>query len=232
MAENEKQRFMISCWAVWRARNERVFENMDFEVEKVIYRIQGLMEEIDKLNAYDNDSTHRTPHRGVERGEGWQPPPEGVVKINVDAGIYDTKRGFGVVTRDDTGEVVWCSVLQEEGEMAAETAEAMAILWAMTKARDAGISRVVVESDCLTVVNALNNSSEGRSELFLILDDIRSLASCFESISWSHIRRIFNKAAHELAHFKPWVTGCRVWAGNIPAHILSVANADRNSIIV
>ncbi|KAL9245385.1 hypothetical protein vseg_019046 [Gypsophila vaccaria] len=160
--------------------------------------IRGLLGELAKAKTQDKCRGNMTRHRRVETGEGWQPPPEGVVKINVDAGIYQAKRGFGILARDDMGVVVWCSVIQEEGEMVVEVAEAMAILWALSKARDAGNSRVVVESDCLTMVTALNSNAKGRSNLFLILDDIRCLASCFEVISWRYISRNFNKGAHEL----------------------------------
>ncbi|KAL9226062.1 hypothetical protein vseg_001914 [Gypsophila vaccaria] len=231
MQEEERARFMISCWAVWRARNEHVFESTELRVDLVTCRIRGLMEELAKVKTQDNCRGQMTHQMRVETGEGWQPPPEGVVKINVDAGCYQAKRGFGILARNDMGAVVWCSVIQEEGEMVVEVAEAMAILWALAKARDAGNSRVVVESDCLTVVTALTNNAKGRSTLFLILDDIRCLASCFEAISWRHISRNFNKGAHELAHLKPWVRGCRDWIGDVPSQILSIVNADRNSLI-
>ncbi|KAL9233000.1 hypothetical protein vseg_008046 [Gypsophila vaccaria] len=183
MQEEERARFMISCWAVWRARNEHVFESTELRVDLVTCRIRGLLEELAKVKTQNNCRGQMTHQMRVETGEGWQPPPEGVVKINVDAGCYQAKRGFGILARNDMGVVVWCSVIQEEGEMVVEVAEAMAILWALTKARDAGNSRVVLESDCLTVVTALTNNVKGRSTLFLILDDIRCLASCFEAIS-------------------------------------------------
>ncbi|KAL9241874.1 hypothetical protein vseg_015934 [Gypsophila vaccaria] len=214
---------MISCWAVWQARNEHVFESMKLRVDLVTCRIRGLLEELAKVKIQDKCRGQMTHHRRVA--------PEGVVKINVDAGFYHAKRGFGILARNNMGVVVWCSVIQEEGEMVVEVAEAMAILWALSKARDAGNSRVVVESDCLSVVTALTSNAKGRSSLFLILDDIRCLASCFEAISWRYISRNFNKGSHELAHLKPWVIGCRDWIGDVPSQILSVVNADRNSLI-
>ncbi|XP_021771707.1 uncharacterized protein LOC110735833 [Chenopodium quinoa] len=74
-------------------------------------------------------------------------------------------------------------------------------------AKYAGVDQLMVESDCLQVVNALRNKSSGSSAFFLVIDDILAFCNSFSNIKRSFVRRGGNKIAHELAHLQPWEVG-------------------------
>ncbi|KAK9713359.1 hypothetical protein RND81_06G022300 [Saponaria officinalis] len=48
LGENERLEFMMMCWAIWRARNELVFEGADVSPRGVLRRVEGLMVEMEQ----------------------------------------------------------------------------------------------------------------------------------------------------------------------------------------
>ncbi|XP_074306450.1 uncharacterized protein LOC141641697 [Silene latifolia] len=152
---------------------------------------------------------------GMDHGmtvERWERPREGWCKVNVDAGILCGQgSGMGVVCRDAGGCVKWSVALQQLTEREPKILEAEAVLLGLSEARRHGIARVVIESDCLNVIQDLKKRSTGRSDIFLIYDDIYELCLSFESVEFLFARRQFNRVAHELAHMWPWQLGRRIW---------------------
>ena len=67
-------------------------------------------------------------------------------------------------------------------------------------ARELQLSRVMLESDALSVINAINDSSFGTSYGHII-QDISHAQSSFDFCSFKHLNRSFNSTAHELAQF-------------------------------
>ncbi|XP_074298977.1 uncharacterized protein LOC141629967 [Silene latifolia] len=208
---------MLGCWAIWEARNKWIFENVQAREEGVVRRVRELGAELQNQNdcfrgGGCNNGEEDDRGKGklfVERvggGEtytqrGWMRPPEGMVKINVDAGVKEgVGTGLGAVCRDEHGEVLWCVTSQCREVSDPSSAEAMAILLGLEEARRRGCAHIMMESDCFNVVEALKQRKKGRSDLYLILDDILHLCSSFRFVEWSFVRRAFNLVAHELAH--------------------------------
>lgn len=78
---------------------------------------------------------------------------------------------------------------------------------------------MILESDCLTVINAVRSKEEGGSLFHLVLDDIYQILDSFESVSWAFVRRNCNRVAHVLAHCLPWSVGRRIWLSSFPDDI-------------
>ncbi|XP_074283660.1 uncharacterized protein LOC141608197 [Silene latifolia] len=162
----------------------------------------------------------------VELG-GWEKPGVGVKKVNVNAGILaGFGVGWGVVCRDEVGRVEWGIVVQDTVVRDPKFAEAEAILLGLTEARNVGIRKVIVESDCLEVLKDLEKRKAGRSDIFLVYEEIHLISCWFEFVSFSFPRRKYNTVAHELAHFVPWSLGRRVWTDEVPHYIANVVNDD------
>lgn len=53
-----------------------------------------------------------------------------------------------------------------------------------------------------------------------------SLASCFDLVSFSHVFRQANLAAHTMAHLAPLEFSTRVWDGGCPSEVDDVIAAD------
>lgn len=81
---------------------------------------------------------------------------QGWVKVNVDAGESgEVRYGLGVVIRDCTGGLLACATQQGREKWEAKIAEAKAMVLGMQVSKELGMHNVVVESDCLGLVEAL-----------------------------------------------------------------------------
>jgi ribonuclease HI len=99
-----------------------------------------------------------------------------MVLVNVDAAIFSISRmGVGVVIRDHNGVCVTaCNEYQEE-VTSPEIAEALALRCTITLARDEGFTKIIINSDCLFVVNRVNVGEDDRSLCGPVIHDIRKL---------------------------------------------------------
>jgi ribonuclease HI len=131
----------------------------------------------------------------------WTPPPVGSVLINVDATLFKSsnRMGVGIVIRSHNGEcLAACSELINE-VTSPELAEALAIRRALALAREEGFDKIMVASDCLSVVHRINNSTQDRSFLGVVIEDIKKETTSFTSYSFFHIPRKRNESTHVLA---------------------------------
>ncbi|XP_074306168.1 uncharacterized protein LOC141641404 [Silene latifolia] len=205
---------MVGCWAIWEARNRVVFEGSQVEVGDITKRVWDVMEEIEGAWA---EATGGGKEGGkglvVARSGGWQAPTAGWLELNVDAGV---KEGVGAVCRDDIERVLWGLSIQRREEWNPQIAEAVAVLDGLEEAARVGHGAIMVESDCLEVLEAFKQRRTRRSLFFLILDDILNFCSSFRVINWSHVSCTHNKVAHAPAHVLLVAVGKTVWIGKLP----------------
>ncbi|KAI5001361.1 hypothetical protein ZWY2020_026011 [Hordeum vulgare] len=107
--------------------------------------------------------------------------------------------GAGVVIRNHTGEcLLACSELHDE-VTTPEIAEALACRRAVSLASEEGFDRILVVSDCLSLVQRLESSELDRSMVGVVIQDIKNICSRFTDASFKHALRQCNEAAHVLA---------------------------------
>ncbi|XP_074315009.1 uncharacterized protein LOC141651187 [Silene latifolia] len=227
LGEKERVLFLVTCWVLWERRNMMIFEEERWDVGTIMRRIRGIIWEMESVQ--DNEVSRSVV--GSRLGS-WEPPGSGVSKINTDAGVVEgVGVGLGAVSRNSAGEVEWAVVVQRGAGCAVDMAEAEAILLGLREAIRMQSRNVVIESDCLIVVDDLNRNRRGKSELFVIYEEIRQLSLSFESIVFKHISRNFNKLAHVIAHAMPWFHGRRFWTSVLPAELGVVALSDVSNLI-
>uniref|UniRef100_A0A803QQX8 Reverse transcriptase zinc-binding domain-containing protein n=1 Tax=Cannabis sativa TaxID=3483 RepID=A0A803QQX8_CANSA len=97
----EKELLVAISWAIWNARNDRVWQNKIVGMDIIILLVRGFLNQW--LNA-QNDGlelsfTSFLPSDGAEH---WMAPQEKSVKVNVDAAMFGETRQFGIgfVARD------------------------------------------------------------------------------------------------------------------------------------
>lgn len=98
----------------------------------------------------------------------WTKPRPGFYKLNLDAAFHDDGTGaVGVVLRNYSGEAIAGTAGPIYHVMDATSAEALAMLKGMELLERLGCSGVVVESDCLQLINACTGDTElfGPSQL-------------------------------------------------------------------
>ena len=105
-----------------------------------------------------------------DRKTKWEPPLAGWVKLNVDGSFVQQsgESGVGVIARDNEGHVIFSAWRAIFNCQDAAEAEAWACLEGLRLAAQWIHEPVIVESDCASIVQALQ-AEEDRSALSFIL---------------------------------------------------------------
>ncbi|XP_074302877.1 uncharacterized protein LOC141637209 [Silene latifolia] len=216
--EREMEKYMIGCWAIWEHRNKVAFDGALVEPDRITSRVRDIILELENGEEGERGRSRRRGRRAEESGnDGWKPARNGYVKVNVDAGVKEGDGvSTGVVCRDMRGEVLWGVTMVRNSEWDPRFAEAVAVYDGLLEAQVRGHQEVVVEGDCLQVIEALQARRNGRSLFLLLIEDILSLSNSFVSVLWSHTSRVNNSVAHALAHIFPRVVGKTVWSNMLP----------------
>ncbi|XP_024177947.1 uncharacterized protein LOC112183863 [Rosa chinensis] len=117
-------------------------------------------------------------------------------------GAHDEKNGvcgLGVVFRDTQGNLKGAMAVPQIGNIAPRSIEALALLHGLRFALHVGFTRIEVEGDDLSVINALQESSEDYSAEGHLIDEVKFLFQSFTSCSSHFVKREGNKVAHRLA---------------------------------
>uniref|UniRef100_A0ACD5VMN9 Uncharacterized protein n=1 Tax=Avena sativa TaxID=4498 RepID=A0ACD5VMN9_AVESA len=107
--------------------------------------------------------------------------------------------GWGAVVRDHTGSLLFACNEGVEGITAPELAEAIAVRRALSITRDKGFQKLILLTDCLSLIHRILSSEKDRSAVGTVVSDIKCLATDFSTVSFRHIGRKLDVAAHLLA---------------------------------
>ncbi|XP_021758506.1 uncharacterized protein LOC110723456 [Chenopodium quinoa] len=210
-------------WAAWRCRNLIIFENERPNVVLLAARYCRLVHD---YHSYAKCVFNRVSSAVAQHSiASWSCPPTGTIKINVDAHVPSYgMAGLGVVCRDAEGKIM--AAAKRKAIAAPEVVEVMVVRYALMLAHRLGYSRIMVESDAINVIKAVNLKEYGRSPIFSVYDDICIDRAKFEFCTFSHIKRSCNTVAHLIAR---WDTGENVelvHLSSFPQGLLSLAEMD------
>jgi ribonuclease HI len=138
-------------------------------------------------------------------GEGkkvrWRPPEAAWQKLNADGAwtAEGNAGGGGVIVRDHNGRALACACYFFPSAMDPEAAELLACRRALMLAKDMNVDRVLLEMDCMGVVNKLRDKGLDRSAQGPLVEEIKKLMKGFAMASVSHVHRSGNEVAHSLA---------------------------------
>lgn len=88
---------------------------------------------------------------------GWKKPPEGILMVNIDAAFDDGCGSSGVVIRDSGGGFIAAANNYFPLVLDAQMAETYALREGLRLAQQLGCSTVIVQSDCLEVVQTIQD---------------------------------------------------------------------------
>ena len=152
--------------------------------------------------------------------------PVGVYKINVnEATLKDgRKSSVGVIIRDFKGEVATglCKSLPRNYmvlEIKVMVGETRILL-----AQEMELQQVIIESSSLSVVQNLL-SKEVKGEIGHLVQG-NLILDFFNSWKIKHLKRDYNKVAHELVHFGRCNETCQVWKGVSPPMVRHLIHLD------
>lgn len=159
-------------WGMWLERNKRVWENKHVTPDVTIdlsYKQIVDWQEAAKRKKECLVTSSSTVSSGVVQ---WQAPQPGWLKLNADASLFNAASSFtvGMVLRDEYGTFICGKNMRLPGQVTVMEAEAAGVLEALKWIEESGRHHVMVESDSMLVVNALQNSSVYHVEVGNILD--------------------------------------------------------------
>ena len=145
--------------------------------------------EFQKIKEKEKESEAEVQQEKWKYGK-WSAPRKGWIKLNTDAALNQRARraGWGIVARDWRGKLVasWACPSFTCSEPKLE--EALAIRTAMGTATVEGWEKVIIETNCKTVVDKLENDAED-AVISTVLQDIKLLKYSFDECCFSFIRR-------------------------------------------
>jgi ribonuclease HI len=163
---------------------------------------------------------------GIDR-HGWVKPREDYVKLNVDARFCDDEGSgsTGAIIRDDTGRFIAASCCRLPFVSDAPTVEARALRDGLILATQVGCNRIEVNSDCMEVIEIMNDGGNFLGAAAAIYEDCILLCRSFTHVLFHHTPREANMAAHNLARY---TTGdmSTVWHEDPPDFLVAVMAND------
>lgn len=131
----------------------------------------------------------------------WKKQAEGAVKVNVDASFHaDNFSGAcGAVARDDRGNFLAATTCAIPHVSSASSAELSAIRCGLILATNLGCTKLILESDCMTALEAISDPNTYMGIDLPIVAECSLMAMEFESISFTHCSREANMVADGLA---------------------------------
>ncbi|XP_063936295.1 uncharacterized protein LOC135147291 [Daucus carota subsp. sativus] len=153
-------KLVMLLWSVWKARNMVVWHETYLHVDEVIRTAQFTLDHWmeAQLKYFTPSIAFKHAKDGSER---WTKPDMNTIKINVDSALFDDENcfGFGCVARDHSGRLLGAKAASKIGKTSADLAEVIAVKEALSWVKTKQWSKVVVvESDCMKVVQALRSS--------------------------------------------------------------------------
>ena len=213
--------FTVIAWLVWSRRNKCHFKENSIPPEKIRDAADSVLKEF-------RGSQKTRPERVQRQPQRWVPPEPGNYKVNYDGAYFaeEEAAGIGVVVRNELGQVM--ASLAEKLTMppTVEILEALAARRAMVFMEELGLRRANFEGDSETVVKALSKGCPDRSCIGHIIKDCMSLMGCFQTCSFSHVRRQSNGVAHALARRARLSSPLSVWMESVPPDISYLVHVD------
>jgi hypothetical protein len=111
-------------------------------------------------------------------------------------------------------------------------AELLALREGMIFAQLRGFSHVVMEIDCLELVNIWKSRGNSHSIATPILEELEEISASFASLTVTHIGRSCNVPAHQCARLACSLDGTESWIDSSPEFLRSCLRTDCNLMLL
>ncbi|MBA0749337.1 hypothetical protein Gogos_003282 [Gossypium gossypioides] len=132
------------------------------------------------------------------RSHRWTKPPNEAIKINVDAAVFYSVVGIGIIVRDHDGFVLGGRAIFLDDKMDIEWAEAEALRESIMWASNNNVTRVVFETDCVSLVNQFKSRWEDISIFGFQLKEIFGLLESFIDVKIEWVAHSSNRVVDSL----------------------------------
>ncbi|XP_050249318.1 uncharacterized protein LOC126696677 [Quercus robur] len=216
--------FATTAWMIWHRRNALRTTSKPFPIQQVLPEVRAVRA------AYVRSIPPKPPHPPFRAPERiiWKPPPWPRHKVNFDGAVFreDDSAGVGAVIRDEKGFMVAAMAEKIPLPYSITALEALAAIRALRLAGDIGLESFILEGDSKITIDALAENFVEHAEFGNLFEEAKWLASQFGDVSFNHVRRQGNGAAHNCARHARHVSEYTVWMEDIPPHLFTVIQAE------
>jgi ribonuclease HI len=220
-----KDAAVILCgmWALWMARNSRRHGEVPRPVKVAAQWAIDTAFDLWQLLHPEKE------RQCTSKSKSWERPANGWVKCNVDAAFYNGNRSAasGAILRDEDGRTCGGTAKWYEYCLNALAAEALACCDGMILARDRGVRRLILETDCQVLTRLWENRSHQRSEISALLTQMEEISRSFEEFHFRFISRNCNMLAHACTRLVSRDSQVAEWSITPPG-LMDTINRDCN----
>ncbi|XP_057993191.1 uncharacterized protein LOC110673965 [Hevea brasiliensis] len=213
----------ITCSIIWKDRNRAIFENYQLNPRELALRIHASLLELEQALTIRIPPIPETfpPSSTVS----WNPPPQGVLKLNFDVAYNCQVASIVVVVRNFKVEII-DGVAKQVIRANSLAGEAQTLLEAVLLAKNIGATSFIFESDSTLLISALSDPLFTNWHIRASVAAIKNITTCFREVQFSLIKRQANKAADCVAKllFKNSLL-CN-WIYNLPSELCSILSVD------
>ena len=220
LSTSEVQLFSMISWSIWYRRNRLRLQQPADNNFQLVKRARESLTEFQE--AQDRD-LHLPQQPGSAESVKWNPLAQGSYKVNYDGAVFSDSNaaGIGVIVRNHQGEVMGSLSQRIPFPHSVEALEASAARSAIQFAKDLGFTKIVLEGDSKTVVDALLLREPCTTIYGHIIDDIKQIAQSLQSVLFLHTKREGNVMAHLLAKRARQNKPFEAWLESVPPELVS-----------
>ncbi|XP_060965704.1 uncharacterized protein LOC133034606 [Cannabis sativa] len=195
-------------WKIWAARNDVLWNSKTCSTMEVVRSARVVIDQW--KNAQSQKGGALLVNDINNACERWRKPVFNTVKVNVDGAIFEAENKFGVgcVARDSNGCLITTLSVSRFGLVKAEIVEIIGIKEALRWIKKKQWTNVVIETDALVVVQAINSSILMPSQFRLLARDCHEMLSSFTSVYLIFVKRSANKAAYCVTRGSCYLSDC------------------------
>lgn len=150
---------IMICWMLWKNRNELIWNQRSLDPSVTVESAFSVLNQW--RNVQDRTFDRFFGLMSNEDGdELWKLPLLNSVKGNTDAAIFEETGFYSYVfiARDHNGDMITAKTFCLRGRPSPEMAEALGIREALSWIKSADHDNVILESDCLQIIQAIRSS--------------------------------------------------------------------------
>lgn len=155
----ESKRIGMIYWSIWNNRNEIVWNQKGNEFAEVVALAFLSLEQWQAAQDRSFDKFMGFMTRADDM-EQWRCPNEGISKVNTDAATFENSSSYSYsrLARDHKGELIEVLATCKQGSIDPAIAEAISVREALSWIKEKAWQLVVVESDCLVIIQAIRQT--------------------------------------------------------------------------
>ncbi|CAN1130050.1 Putative ribonuclease H protein At1g65750, partial [Linum perenne] len=185
-------------WALWKSRNELVFNGVTVSAQATAYRIASWVKTVEDSLSRDQRLGGQPVHE--QRDVSWTPGPTDWLVINTDGSVKQplSEAAAGGLVRNSSGHCL-LAFTANLGSCSITRAELWGILIGLRLAWNAGYKKIIVQTDSQVAVQLLTDDSSTNHHHGLEVTQFKEFNARSWEIRIQHIYREGNRAADFLA---------------------------------